>query len=79
MHIKVSRSAYAPMIADPLAVLNEGEVHLGFSEKFVDAMSGRTYFFLHDLDVLVARSPALLPSDVQKVRHTPRVLLLFFD
>lgn len=74
MHIEVPRSAYVPMIADTLSVLNEGEIHLAFSEKFVDPVSGKAQFFLHGLDVLVARSPALLPSDVQKVRLVLTVL-----
>lgn len=55
------------MIADPLAVLEEGEVHFGFSSTFQDPDSGWSDVMLHDIDVLVARSPARLPSDVQKV------------
>ena len=55
------------MIADPLAVLEEGEVHLGFSTDFRDSKSGFCETMLHDIDVLVARSPAHLPSDIQKV------------
>ena len=55
------------MIADPLAVLEEGEVHVGFSALFQDPKSGWSDVMLHDIDILVARSPALLPSDIQKV------------
>ncbi|KAL8909002.1 MAG: hypothetical protein Q9207_000453 [Kuettlingeria erythrocarpa] len=62
MNIGVAKSTYAFMIADPLAVLEEGEVHIGFSVPFdYEPM-------LHDINLLVARLPAALPSDVQKVR-----------
>ncbi|KAL8929504.1 MAG: hypothetical protein Q9208_001173 [Pyrenodesmia sp. 3 TL-2023] len=62
MNIGVAKSTYAFMIADPLAVLDEGEVHIGFSVPFdYEPM-------LHDIDLLVARLPAALPSDVQKIR-----------
>lgn len=62
MNIGVAKSTYAFMIADPLAVLEEGEVHIGFSNSFDHEL------MLHDTDLLVARLPAALPSDVRKVR-----------
>ena len=68
MHIQLGRSTSAYMIADPLAILDEGEVHVGFSNLFQDPKSGWSDVMLHEIDVLVARSPALLPSDIQKVR-----------
>ena len=55
------------MMADPFNVLEEGEVHMGFSNKFKDRISGWSGTILHDMDLLVARSPALYPSDIQKV------------
>ncbi|KAL9037231.1 MAG: hypothetical protein Q9180_003838 [Flavoplaca navasiana] len=61
MNIGVTKSTYAIMIADPLAVLEEGEVHIGFSTPFDHET------MLHDIDLLVARLPAALPSDIQKV------------
>ena len=67
MNIGLGRSTYAFMIADPLAVLEENEVHLGFSRAFKDPQSGFQDTMLHNLDILVARLPASLPSDVQKV------------
>lgn len=67
MNIGIGRSTYAFMIADPLAILEENEIHLGFSNSFRDAKSGFDETMLHDVDVLVARLPAHLPSDVQKV------------
>ncbi|PSR84433.1 RNA dependent RNA polymerase-domain-containing protein [Coniella lustricola] len=68
LKIRVSRSTYAYIIPDFWGVLEPGEVHLSFSAKFNDGVEE-----LSDLDgrdVLVARSPAHLPSDVQKVRAT---------
>ena len=55
------------MIADPLGILEEDEVHIGFSSVFRDTKSGFNDSMLHDLDILVARLPAHLPSDIQKV------------
>ncbi|CAJ2506115.1 Uu.00g002450.m01.CDS01 [Anthostomella pinea] len=56
------------MVVDFLGVLKEDEVHLGFSSKFSDEQSGFSETFLHGMDVLVARSPAHYPSDVQRVK-----------
>lgn len=68
MDVGVGQSTYAFMLADPLAILEEGEVQLCFSGSFHDSKSGFDGAMLHDQDVLVARSPAHLPSDIQKVR-----------
>ena len=68
MNIGVGKSTQALMIADPLAMLEENEVHLGFSTLFRDPKSGWAETMIHNEDVLVARLPALLPSDIQKVR-----------
>ena len=68
MNIGLAESTYAFMIADPLAVLKAEEVHIAFSSAFRDRKSGVDQTMLHDIDVLVARSPAHLPSDIQKVR-----------
>ena len=81
MKIGIGRSTYAFMIADPLAILEEGEVHLGFSGAFRDEKSGFNDTFLHKMDVLVGRLPAHLPSDVQKVsslRRNPDIFWLMF-
>ena len=75
MNIELGKSTYAFMIADPLALLEEGEVHIGFSNMFRDSKSEWSENMLHDMDILVARSPALLPSDIQKVIHLSQVLL----
>ncbi len=75
MHIEIGRSTSAFMIADPLAILEEGEIHLGFSNMFEVPQPGRSDIMLHNIDILVARSPALLPSDVQKVSQPLRLSL----
>ncbi|KAL8832807.1 MAG: hypothetical protein Q9170_004729, partial [Blastenia crenularia] len=62
MNIGIAKSTYAYMVADPLAVLEENEVHIAFRNPFDQGL------MLHDIDLLVARLPASLPSDVQKVR-----------
>ena len=67
LKIRVGQSASAFVIADPLGVLEENEIHVGFSGSFVDEASGFEETFLDGREVLVARHPALLPSDIQKV------------
>lgn len=67
MNVALGQSTQAYMIADPLGVLEENEIHLAFSQAFNDQHSGFCQTMLHDLDVLVARLPAHLPSDIQKV------------
>jgi hypothetical protein len=69
MKVEIGRSASPYIIADPLAVLEEGEIHMGFSSAFIDEKSGFNETFLSNIDVLVARNPAHLPSDIQKVRR----------
>ncbi|KAK1756494.1 RNA-dependent RNA polymerase [Echria macrotheca] len=68
LNIKVGRSAYVYMVVDFLGVLKEGEIHLGFSNKFRAESEDLSFTLLADCDVLVARSPAHFTSDVQKVR-----------
>ncbi len=68
LNVGIGKSTIALMIADPLAILEEGEIHLGFSSTFRDPRSHWEEVMLHDIDVLVARLPAVLPSDIQKVR-----------
>ena len=77
MHIGLGQSTYAYMIADPLAILEEDEIHLGFSSVFHDPESGFDQSLLHNMDVLVARLPAHLPSDIQKVISILIVMYFF--
>lgn len=67
LNIGIGRSTSALIIADPLGILEEGEIHLGFSTTFRDPRSHWEEVMLHDIDILVARLPAVLPSDIQKV------------
>ena len=64
LHIDIGQSAYAYMVVDFWGFLDEGEVHLGFSSKF----QGSSNTLLHGIDILVARAPAHLPSDIQRVK-----------
>lgn len=73
MNIELAKSTYALMLADPLGILAENEIHLGFSSAFKDPEDKWEEMMLHGLDVLVARLPASLPSDIQKV--SPGLLL----
>ncbi|TGJ84959.1 hypothetical protein E0Z10_g3795 [Xylaria hypoxylon] len=68
LNVKIGRSTYAYMTIDFCGILEEDEVHLGFSSKFIDEQSGFSETFLHGMDVLVARTPAHYPSDIQRVK-----------
>lgn len=68
LNIRVGRSAYMYMVVDFWGVLEEDEVHVGFSSKFQEPQGQFSDVLLHGMDVLVARSPAHLPSDIQKVK-----------
>lgn len=68
LNVKVGRSTYAYMVVDFSGVLEENEIHLGFSSKFTDEQSRFSETFLHGMDVLVARTPAHYPSDIQRVK-----------
>lgn len=65
---RVGRSVNVFAIADPLGCLNPGEVHLAFSESFIDEQSGSHDMMLHGVELVVGRQPALRGSDIQKVR-----------
>lgn len=65
---RVGRSVSVFAIADPVGCLNPGEVHLAFSENFVDEQSGFNSIGFHDIELVVCRQPALRGSDMQKVR-----------
>lgn len=68
LKIRVPRSAYMYMTVDFQGVLEEDEVHIGFSSRFVTEDAEFSAKLLRGIDVLVARAPAHLPSDVQRVR-----------
>lgn len=68
LSIPLGRATNIYGVADPLSILKPGEVHVHFSSSFVDDMTGETYPFLDNRELLVGRQPALRPSDMQKVR-----------
>lgn len=70
MNITIPCSAYVYMAADFSSTLEEGEVHLSFSTKF--RVEGFSDTLLEQMDILVARAPAHLPSDIQRVRVVSR-------
>ncbi|KAL6833695.1 RNA dependent RNA polymerase domain-containing protein [Trichoderma sp. SZMC 28015] len=70
MNITIPCSAYIYMAADFSSTLEEGEVHLSFSTKF--QAEGFSNTLLENMDILVARAPAHLPSDIQRVRVVSR-------
>jgi hypothetical protein len=67
-NVRVGRSVNVIGIADPLGVLEPGEIHILFSQTLVD--DAETFIMLDNVDVLVSRHPTLRPSDIQKVRAT---------
>ena len=67
LNIGIGKSTSAFMIADPLGILEPNEIQLCFSSTFRDSKSRWEDVMLHDHDALVARLPAVLPSDIQKV------------
>ncbi|KAF2843536.1 hypothetical protein M501DRAFT_924191 [Patellaria atrata CBS 101060] len=75
LSLQVSRSTYTMGVADPLGVLQPGEIHLAFSKTFVDEVNQESYQFLKDVDVLVARHPALRRSDIQRVQAVYKIEL----
>ena len=66
LQIRVPESAYLYCIADPYGILEPDEVHVGFSGTWKDLLTGTSTVILDGIDVLVARLPALLPSDIQR-------------
>ncbi|KAF2104084.1 hypothetical protein NA57DRAFT_30476 [Rhizodiscina lignyota] len=69
LRFPIGRSCNLLGIADPSqSILKPGEIHVGFSETFKDKISGDSYNFLHNVEVLIARHPALRRSDIQKYK-----------
>ncbi|KAI5839622.1 RNA dependent RNA polymerase-domain-containing protein [Morchella snyderi] len=79
LHIRIPHSTRLLCVADPTCTLKEGEVSLRFSNGILDPKTmRRTTVILGD--ILVAREPAQLPSDIQKVKavdiqdyHSPKL------
>lgn len=66
LRIKIPSSTTLLCVADPTHTLKEGEVSLRFSKGILDPKTMRRSTVITG-DVLVARNPAHLPSDIQKV------------
>lgn len=66
----LGKATYLYGVADPLGVLEPGEVHIQFSSSFVDDVTDEKYLNLKGHNLLVARQPAVRNSDMQKVRAT---------
>jgi len=67
LRIPLSRSTIAFGVADPKSILMPGEIYLAFSSPIVDSVTGKTFSHIEG-DVLVARHPAMMTSDIQKVK-----------
>jgi RNA dependent RNA polymerase len=66
LQIRIPCSTFLFCIPDPYGVLKPDEIHLSFSEVWKDSVSGFKESFVDGRDILVARLPALLPSDIQR-------------
>lgn len=64
----LGKATYLYGVADPIGVLQPGEVHVQFSSSFVDEVTEEKYLNLKGHNLLVARQPAIRNSDIQKVR-----------
>jgi hypothetical protein len=70
--VLLSKSTFLFGVADPVGVLEPGEIQVRFSTSFDDESTDDNYNYLQDLEVLVARQPACRRSDIQKVRTVIR-------
>lgn len=68
LNIKIGCSAYLFMVVDFSHELEEGEVHIAFGDRFKVELGDWEGTMVHGKDVLVARSPAHFPSDIQRVK-----------
>ncbi|KAL5394363.1 hypothetical protein PMIN06_004228 [Paraphaeosphaeria minitans] len=68
LRIPLYKSTYVLGVADPLGILEPGEVHMEFSTPFTDEVTGGRLRSLENMDILVSRQPACRRSDIQKVR-----------
>lgn len=66
LRVKIPNSTTLLCVADPTHTLKEGEVSLRFSKGILDPKTMRRSSIIIG-EILVARNPAHLPSDIQKV------------
>ena len=77
LSIPIARSAYPLMVPDFWGVLDPGEVYIDFSTfTDIDGVTDLADSIRDGDHVLVARKPAHLPSDIQKVKAVRRNELL---
>lgn len=69
--IEVEQSCTITCVPDPTGILNEGEVFLQLSNRRVDEITGIQAGLVVG-DIIVARNPCGLKSDVQKVKAVDR-------
>lgn len=87
LHIQVPLSTYAYCIEDPYGILAPHEVHFGFSQNWRNPQGQFEDNLLDNVDVLVGRLPAHVPSDIQRrrvvwrpeLRHFKDVIVFFYD
>jgi hypothetical protein len=72
--ITLPKSTYCLGVADPTGTLKPGEIFISFSHGFL-VNDNRLHYL--ESEVLVARHPAIRPSDIQKVRAVYREELRF--
>ena len=83
MRIRLPNSTVVFCAPDPCNVLAENEVYLGFSKPVIDPRTGLNELALDNIDILLARNPAYLASDMQlreaaykrELRHYKDVIL----
>jgi hypothetical protein len=78
MQVRVPLSTSLFCIADPFGCLEPNEIHVGFSERWNDLENDFSENELNGVEVLVGRSPALLPSDIQRTKAVFREQLRHF-
>lgn len=78
MQVRVPLSTSLFCIADPFGCLEPNEIHVGFSERWNDLENDFSENELDGVEVLVGRSPALLPSDIQRRKAVFRDQLRHF-
>jgi hypothetical protein len=83
MRIRLPHSTVVFCAPDPCGVLAENEVFLSFSKPITDPRTGLSESELDNVDILLARNPAYLASDMQlrravykrELRHYKNVIL----
>jgi hypothetical protein len=70
--VSLAKSTFLFGVADPVGILEPGEIQVRFSVPFDDESTNDGYNCLQDMEALVARQPSCRRSDIQKVRTVIR-------